>query len=108
MSDLAQPVQQEIFPFDPEGVLANLTGRYKVDPAGFIHSVEHAGNVNASVGAGTTLSGAVCIASECLLDNADRAVCNKCGYVGFDCDNWIGGLGRLCSYCCSEHFAGLR
>jgi hypothetical protein len=79
-----------------------------MDPPGFVNRAVLAGNASASVGAGTTPSGAACTVSECLLENKDRAVCDKCGYVGFDCDNWVGGLGRLCSYCCGEHFAGLR
>lgn len=76
------------------------------DPAAFVNRAEPAGNVNASVGAGTTPSDAACIVSECLLDNEDRVVCNKCGYVSFDCNNWIGGLGRVCDYCATEHYAG--
>lgn len=73
-------------------------------PLGTVNSAEPAGNVSASVFAGTTSSDAAGIVSEFLLTNEDRVSCQKCKYLTFDCSNWIGGLGRVCDFCASEHF----
>ncbi|BDD79875.1 hypothetical protein [Burkholderia phage FLC9] len=74
---------------------------------GLVNAAEPAGNASASVLAGTTNSGAAGIVSEDLLANEDRVACAQCGYLTFDCDNWIGGKGRVCGFCASEHFGGM-
>lgn len=75
---------------------------------GLVDAAEPAGNANASVFAGTTNSGAAGIVSEDLLTNEDRVTCSQCGYLTFDCNNWIGGKGRVCGFCASEHFGTMN
>jgi hypothetical protein len=73
-------------------------------PSGIVNAAEPAGNVSASAFAGTTNSGAAGIVRDDLLENEDRVACNVCGYLSWDTDNWVGGLGRVCSMCASDHF----
>jgi hypothetical protein len=74
---------------------------------GIVNIAEPAGNGSASAFAGTTNSGAAGIVSEDLLTNEDRVTCDNCGYLTFDCNNWIGGKGRVCSFCASDHFGSM-
>lgn len=76
-------------------------------PQGLVNLAEPAGNASASALAGTTSSGAAGIVSEDLLKNEDRVTCNECGYLTFDCNHWIGGKGRVCGFCASDHFGSL-
>lgn len=51
---------------------------------------------------------AVEIVGDDILTNEDRSECNVCHWVGFDVNNWIGGLGRVCDCCASDHFKKQR